>query len=469
MTTTVKVIATQRVTVRPDVTESVTVVIKAVGPQGPTGSSTGDMTKVVYDPTNVLGDAFAMDNMAEGTLTKIMTSTERTKLAGIQAGATVNDNAAEVKIKYESNLDTNAFTDAEKTLLGNQSGINTGDQDLSGFESAGTAAGLISAHESAHPVPTIRDSRNAPALGVDDNYVTDAEKIVIGNTSGTNTGDQDLSGKENVGVAAGLVTTHETNHPVPTLRDTRNAAALGTDDNYVTDAEKIVIGNTSGTNSGDNPGVTSVAGGTGITSTGGDTPSLSHDAHTGDVTGSTTLTLDKTAITGKSVVTADDADYVLLSDTSDSGNLKKALKSDFNGMAKQTLTDNAIPKADGTGGEIQDTGVIIDDDNNVYGAGVLANAQTGTTYGFVLTDAGKLVTLSNASAITATIPANASVAFPVGTVINLLSLGAGIVTVAITTDTLSSKDSAVALTGQYSAATLVKTGTTTWVLFGDLA
>jgi hypothetical protein len=38
----------------------------------------------------------------------------------------------------------------------------------------------------------------APALGVDDNYVTDAEKIVIGNTSNVNTGDQDLSGKQNV-------------------------------------------------------------------------------------------------------------------------------------------------------------------------------------------------------------------------------------------------------------------------------
>jgi hypothetical protein len=34
----------------------------------------------------------------------------------------------------------------------------------------------------------------APALGADDNYVTDAEKTVIGNTSGTNSGDQDLSG-----------------------------------------------------------------------------------------------------------------------------------------------------------------------------------------------------------------------------------------------------------------------------------
>ena len=36
----------------------------------------------------------------------------------------------------------------------------------------------------------------ADDLGTDDNYVTDAEKVVIGNTSGTNTGDQDISGKQ---------------------------------------------------------------------------------------------------------------------------------------------------------------------------------------------------------------------------------------------------------------------------------
>jgi hypothetical protein len=51
-------------------------------------------------------------------------------------GATFNDTTytdAEIKTKYENNADTNAFTDAEKTLLSNQSGINTGDQDLSGY------------------------------------------------------------------------------------------------------------------------------------------------------------------------------------------------------------------------------------------------------------------------------------------------------------------------------------------------
>lgn len=40
---------------------------------------------------------------------------------------------------------------------------------------------------------TYNDTLYAGVLGADDNYVTDAEKVVIGNTSGTNTGDQNLS------------------------------------------------------------------------------------------------------------------------------------------------------------------------------------------------------------------------------------------------------------------------------------
>ena len=138
-------------------------------------------------------------------------------------------------------------------------------------------------------------------------------------------------------------------------------------------------------------------------------------------------------------------------------------------MAKQTLTDNAIPKANSTDGEIQDSGIIVDDNDNVSGAGILANAQTGTTYTLVIGDAGKLVTLSNAAAVTLTIPANASVAFPIGTIVDLLQLGAGQVTVAITTDTLNSSNSKTKLIGQYAAAGLVKTAATVWVLFGNIA
>lgn len=57
----------------------------------------GDMLKAVYDPTPVNGDAFAMANMVEGATEKILTATERTKLAGIEDGADKSD-LGEVKM-----------------------------------------------------------------------------------------------------------------------------------------------------------------------------------------------------------------------------------------------------------------------------------------------------------------------------------------------------------------------------------
>lgn len=98
------------------------------------------------------------------------------------------------------------------------------------------------------------------------------------------------------------------------------------------------------------------------------------------------------------------------------------------------------------------------------------NAQVGTTYTLVLTDANKLVTLTNASAITMTVPPNSSVAFPTGTQIDLAQRGAGAVTVAQgsgVTVNVHADDTRV-LDGQYSYATLVKVGTNTWDLFGNL-
>lgn len=51
----------------------------------------GDMAKATYDPGNVNDNAFAMDNMVEGSTTKIMTDTERTKLGGVSPGADVTE------------------------------------------------------------------------------------------------------------------------------------------------------------------------------------------------------------------------------------------------------------------------------------------------------------------------------------------------------------------------------------------
>lgn len=97
------------------------------------------------------------------------------------------------------------------------------------------------------------------------------------------------------------------------------------------------------------------------------------------------------------------------------------------------------------------------------------NAQTGTTYTLVIADAHKLVTLSNALAITLTIPTSASVNFDIGDQVNLLQLGAGQVTVSPAVGvTLRSEGSKAKLTGQYALATLVKIAADEWVLVGNL-
>ena len=98
----------------------------------------------------------------------------------------------------------------------------------------------------------------------------------------------------------------------------------------------------------------------------------------------------------------------------------------------------------------------------------VTNAQSGTTYTLVLGDAGKIVEVSNASAITLTIPTNASVAYPVGTQITILQTGAGQITVAAPSGGTLNATPGTKLRAQWSSATLLKRATDTWVLMGDL-
>jgi hypothetical protein len=132
-----------------------------------------------------------------------------------------------------------------------------------------------------------------------------------------------------------------------------------------------------------------------------------------------------------------------------------------------TINDNSLVRGEGGAQGVQTSGIFIDDEDNVSGAGTTFNDQTGTTYTMVLGDAGKTITRTNAAASTHTVPANASVAYNTGTVIGLMNEGAGTVTIGITSDTLNQKDSAFDLAAGCQAS-LTKTGTTTWRLTGEL-
>jgi len=102
------------------------------------------------------------------------------------------------------------------------------------------------------------------------------------------------------------------------------------------------------------------------------------------------------------------------------------------------------------------------------------DAETAS-YTAVLANNGQVVTMSVGSANTFSIPTNASVAFPIGTQINVLQIGTGQTTInAVTsgTTTIQSTGAAPAapvLRARYSAATCLKAGTDLWYVFGDIA
>jgi hypothetical protein len=96
------------------------------------------------------------------------------------------------------------------------------------------------------------------------------------------------------------------------------------------------------------------------------------------------------------------------------------------------------------------------------------NPQTGTAYTAALSDGGRTVTLNNASAVTVTIPTNATAAFPIGIRIDLINLGAGQVTVAGASGVTLIGGAYRSATGHAAVFGVQKVATDTWVVYGDV-
>jgi hypothetical protein len=101
--------------------------------------------------------------------------------------------------------------------------------------------------------------------------------------------------------------------------------------------------------------------------------------------------------------------------------------------------------------------------------GISTVSEKTDTYTLVLTDAGKTIHMNKATANSLVIPPNASVAFTVGTWINIVQTGAGATT--IDADTGVTLNGASAgnglLSGQWSGVSIQKTATNTWVMVGN--
>jgi hypothetical protein len=104
-------------------------------------------------------------------------------------------------------------------------------------------------------------------------------------------------------------------------------------------------------------------------------------------------------------------------------------------------------------------------------AALVLNAQTGTTYTLVAADAdNKLVTTSNASAVTVTVPPSV---FTTGQQINVASIGVGLTSFAagagVTITSTGASAAAPILRARYSAGTVICTASNTFLIVGDLS
>jgi hypothetical protein len=197
------------------------------------------------------------------------------------------------------------------------------------------------------------------------------------------------------------------------------------DKRYVTDSQLTVIGNTSGTNTGDNATNSQYSG-------------LAASKQDTLVSGTNIKTLEGQSLLGSGNIDLVKGD-VGLGNVDNTSDANKPVST-----ATQTALDAKTNKL------------------------ITTNRQTAS-YTLVLADADKLVEMNVATANDLTIPLNSSVAFATGTQILLAQYGAGQTTIVATSGvTVRSNGGKLKLNVQYSGGTLIKIGTDEWYLFGDI-
>ncbi len=98
---------------------------------------------------------------------------------------------------------------------------------------------------------------------------------------------------------------------------------------------------------------------------------------------------------------------------------------------------------------------------------VVANTQTAS-YTLVLADAGKVVEMNVASGNTLSVPPNSTVAFPVGTTVEVYQMGAGQTTITAGAGVTLRARNGAKTASQYATAALRKRATDEWVVVGDV-
>lgn len=121
-----------------------------------------------------------------------------------------------------------------------------------------------------------------------------------------------------------------------------------------------------------------------------------------------------------------------------------------------------------TGTVTVDAGDLTDGDfggTAILGFDATINDQTGTAYTILASDAGKVITCNNGSAVTVTVPASLGAGFTC----SVVQKGAGQVTFVASSTTINNRQSHTKIAGQHGVATLISTASDVFVLAGDTA
>ena len=234
----------------------------------------------------------------------------------------------------------------------------------------------------------------------------------------------------------------------------------------VSGVSSISFGSTGLTPSTATSGAVSVAGTLAIANGGTGTTSTTFANLTTNVTGTLPVANGGTGITsfGAGVAT--------FLGTPSSANLASAVTGETGtGALVFATSPTLVTPALGTPASGNLTSCTVDGTNSVGFLNIPQNSQSAA-YTLVLADAGKHIfhPSGDANARTYTIPANGSVAYPIGTAITFINMTSQVVTIAITTDTMylsSAGTTGSRSLAQYGSATAIKMTSTTWLISGS--
>ena len=413
--------------------------------------------------------------------TNAFTNAEKNKLADIENDATADMSAAEIKETYESNLNTNAFTDAEKAKL----------NGLSSSRFLGvypTLTGL----QSAHPAPPEGSFAYVDAgPGADImSYIWDANTVKYVPQASGNTQETPETIKEK----------YEANDNTNAFTDADKAKLDGLLGNYLEEGAQIPWTDVTGKPTffsgawSDLSGVPS------------DFPPSTHTHAYGDLTGlpstfppsththsyndledlpNLVVSADWTDIENKPSTFPPSTHTHAYADLTGLPTLFSGSWGDLSGVPStfpasihthaygdltgipSTFTPSAHSHSDAT--TVASGFMSASDKTKLNGLSKEAVINTYTTsMTFSLSDAGAYVRLDLSADGTATVPRNLDVAFPIGTVIQVRAAGAGKVAFLAGSGVTINSSETLILRKQNSSGSLIKVGTDAWDLTGDL-